>query len=173
MPRNLSNRVAKPSRACTTVSNAARSEDVTIPDVNPDDDIRAADGLRLPAEALEWRFDRAGGPGGQHRNKVSTRVSVRADLSRLEGPAALTARVRTRLGDSVVLSEGASRSQWRNRVRVIERLKTAIDDAARPERKRRATRPTRGAAEDRLAEKRRASKRKQDRRRVNGDDPYE
>jgi len=138
--------------------------------VNPDDDIRTRDGLLLPAGALEWRFDRAGGPGGQHRNKVHTRASVRVDLELLTGNEDLVERVRRRLGGTLVLSESGSRSQWRNRVRVVERIKTALEDAARPERRRRASRPTRSSVEERLSAKRRNAERKRGRRNVPGDE---
>jgi ribosome-associated protein len=138
--------------------------------VNHDDDIRTRDGLLLPVGALEWRFDRAGGPGGQHRNKVHTRATVRVDLELLTGSADLVERVRGRLGGALVLSESAARSQWRNRVRVLERVKTTLEDAARPERRRRASRPTRGSVEERLAAKRRNAERKRRRRGVPGDE---
>lgn len=138
--------------------------------VNPDDDIRTRDGLLLPAGALEWRLDRAGGPGGQHRNKVHTRASVSVDLELLTGNEDLVERVRRRLDGTLVLSEGGSRSQWRNRVRVVERVKAALEDAATPERRRRASRPTRTSVEERLAAKRRNAERKRGRRNVSGDE---
>lgn len=142
----------------------------TVNRMHPDDDIRTRDGLTLPAGVLEWRFDRAGGPGGQHRNKVQTRATVRADLELLRGPDELVERVRARLGESVVISEVAARSQWRNRLRAVERLKATLESAAKPERRRRAGRPTRGSVEARLAAKRRNSERKRARRGDVGDE---
>lgn len=130
------------------------------------DDLRTADGILLPASALAWRFDRAGGPGGQHRNKVHTRATVCADLEQLQGPPALVERVRRRLGPSLTVSDGSSRSQWQNRMRALERLADALENAAKPSRTRRNTRPGKGAVEKRLSLKRRTSRRKRERRRV-------
>lgn len=128
--------------------------------MNPDDDIRTSGGLLLPAAALTWRFDRAGGPGGQHRNKVHTRARVDIDLELLQGPPDVAARVRGRLGRSITLVEGASRSQWRNRMVLVERVAAVLDEAGRPVRERRPTKPGRAAVERRLTEKRRNTERK-------------
>lgn len=143
--------------------NARAEHNNTMLFVNPDDDIRTCDGLCLPAAAFAWRFDRAGGPGGQHRNKVHTRATAHVNLELLTGPPALVILVRDRLGPSLSISEGVARSQWRNRVRVVERITDALEKAARPERRRRATRPTRNAIEARLETKRRTAQRKKDR----------
>ena len=56
------------------------------------------------------------------------------------------------------------RSQWRNRELALERLASAIRDGLRVERKRRPTRPTAAAREQRLEDKRRRSKAKRLRR---------
>lgn len=138
--------------------------------MNPDDDIRTRSGLVLPAGALEWRFDRAGGPGGQHRNKVHTRATVRVDIAQLTGPHDIVERVRGRLGARLVISEGSARSQWRNRVRAIERIKNTLEDAAKPDRPRRASRPTKSAIAERLAAKRRNAERKRERRGIPRDE---
>jgi len=135
-----------------------------------EDDIRTSSGLVVPGHAIEWHFDRGGGPGGQHRNKVHTRATIRVDLHLLEGPSATLDRVRGRLGASVTLTENSSRSQWRNRVMLLERVVELLEDAARVERPRRATRPTRGSVAERLSAKRERSQTKQMRGRVRGDD---
>ena len=36
--------------------------------------------VSVPAGELHWRFDTAGGPGGQHANRASTRVILSFDL---------------------------------------------------------------------------------------------
>jgi ribosome-associated protein len=134
------------------------------------DAIRTDGGLVVPESAVEWRFDRGGGPGGQHRNKVHTRATITVDLRHLQGPMAVVDRVRGRLGASVTLTENSSRSQWRNRARLIERASELLENAAREERPRRATRPTRGSVAERLAAKRERSRTKQMRGRVRRDD---
>ena len=134
------------------------------------DVIRTGGGLVVPGNAVEWRFDRGGGPGGQHRNKVHTRATITVDLQHLQGPATVVDRVRGRLGTSVTLTENSSRSQWRNRARLVERVSELLEDAAREERPRRTTRPTRGSVAERLSTKRERSRSKQLRGRVRRDD---
>jgi len=149
--------------------NARPAHRRTVVVMETEKDVVTRRGLRVPAAAFSWTFDRAGGPGGQHRNKTMTRARARVDLTRLAGPAVLLERVLAVLGTSVELAEGASRSQWRNRERLVERLVVLLDDAAAPRVQRRPTRPGRAAVERRLAQKRRDAERKERRRRL-GDD---
>lgn len=123
-------------------------------------------GVRAPAHAMAWRFDRGGGPGGQHRNKTSTRVRLEISVDLLEGDPETLARIRGKLGTKLVVTEGSSRSQWRNRVVLLERAARRIEAAARPEPKRRRSRPGRNAREERLREKRAVAERKSARRPV-------
>ena len=126
-----------------------------------DADLTTRRGLRLPAAALDERFARGSGPGGQHRNVTASAVEIVADLAELEGPGA--DRVRSRLGGTVRARADESRSQWRNRTIARERLADTLDEAARVETPRRPTRPSRGARERRLESKRRTSERKRSR----------
>ena len=49
-------------------------------EVNPDDDLRAARGVIVPADAMEWSFARSSGAGGQNVNKTSTKASLTVAL---------------------------------------------------------------------------------------------
>jgi ribosome-associated protein len=126
-----------------------------------DGDLVTRRGLRLPAAALDERFARGSGPGGQHRNVTASAVEVVADLTALEGPGA--DRVRRRLGPVARAQAGESRSQWRNRGTARGRLAAALDEAAMVAARRRPTRPSRAAREARLEAKRRAAQRKRSR----------
>jgi ribosome-associated protein len=126
-----------------------------------DGDLVTRRGLRLPAAAVEERFARGSGPGGQHRNVTASAVEVVADLTALEGPGA--DRVRRRLGPLARAQAGESRSQWRNRSTARGRLAAALDEAAMVAAPRRPTRPSRAAREARLAAKRRAAELKRSR----------
>ena len=124
-------------------------------------DLTTRRGLRLPAAALDERFARGSGPGGQHRNVTASAVEIVADLRQLEGPGA--DRVRNRLGETARARAEESRSQWRNRTIARARLADALDEAAQVPTTRRPTRPSRGAKERRLDAKRRTAERKRDR----------
>jgi ribosome-associated protein len=132
------------------------------------DDLTTRRGLHLPASAIDERFARGSGPGGQHRNVTSSAVEVVADLAALRGPGA--DRVRSVHGATLRARAEESRSQWRNRTIARARLADAIDDAAHVPAARRPTRPSRGARQRRLEAKRRASQVKRSRSWRPGDD---
>ncbi|MCU0281739.1 MAG: aminoacyl-tRNA hydrolase [Acidimicrobiia bacterium] len=135
-----------------------------------DEPLHIAPGLVIPAEELRWRFDPSGGPGGQHANKSSTRVELAFDLAASPAVpepmrALLLERLRSRLAAGelrVVVSE--SRSQWRNREIARRRLQALLEEALRPRRQRRATRPSAAARLRRLAVKRHRGEAKRRRR---------
>ncbi len=95
---------------------------------------------------VEVSFYRAGGPGGQHRNKVETAV-------RLHHPPS---------GVTVTATE--ERSQLRNRQVAMERLIAALKRLNHRPRRRRPTRPTRASVRRRLDSKKQRGQTKKDRR---------
>jgi ribosome-associated protein len=132
---------------------------------DPTGAVRVTSGLSIPLAELQFRFTPSGGPGGQHANKVSTRVELRFDVAHSPtlGPRQ-RARLLERLGPEVRVVADDERSQLRNRQLAVERLRTRLAGALHVEKPRRATRPTRGAKERRLEEKRHLSERKRNRR---------
>jgi len=72
--------------------------------------------------------------------------------------------VLARVGPRLVAVSQDERSQARNRELALERLAERLERALAVPRSRRATAPSSGARERRLAEKRRASQRKLERR---------
>lgn len=133
-------------------------------------------GLTIPSAELSERFSRSSGPGGQGVNTTDSRVQLTFDAA---ASTALTeiqrARVLRRLAsrlDGGVLTVEASeeRSQFRNRAVARERMATLLREAlAPPPPPRRATRPSRGSVERRLAAKRRRGEVKQRRGRPPAD----
>jgi ribosome-associated protein len=135
------------------------------------EDVRVNDRLTIPAAELSWRFSRASGPGGQGVNTTDSRVELSWDLAGSETlPSALKERALARLESRLVqgvLTVVASehRSQLRNREAAAARLGGIVAAAvAPPPRTRRATRPTRGSVERRIADKKRRGETKKNRR---------
>ena len=141
-----------------------------------DEPLRVTRSVRVPARELRWRFSRSSGPGGQSVNTADSRVELSLDLTSTTalGPVQ-RARVLERLAGRLVqgvltITASRERSQLRNREAARERLASVLADAlAPPAPRRRATRPTRGAVERRLADKKRRGTTKQLRRRADDD----
>ncbi len=128
-------------------------------------------GRRVAAGAVSWLATRSGGPGGQHANTSDTAVTVSIDVAATGLPDVVVARVLEAVGPVLSASSSASRSQWRNRQLAWEAAMRRLDEAAAPPPAPRArTRPSRGAREERLRDKRHSAQRKQARRRPSGDD---
>ncbi|MGA3147511.1 MAG: alternative ribosome rescue aminoacyl-tRNA hydrolase ArfB [Acidimicrobiales bacterium] len=127
--------------------------------------VRITPSLAIPLSELQFRFSPSGGPGGQHANKVSTRVELRFDVagSPTLGPRQ-RARLLERLGPEIRIAVDDERSQLRNRQLAVERFRARVAGALHVEKPRRPTRPSRGAKERRLEEKRQLSERKRNRR---------
>lgn len=135
------------------------------------DDLTVNERVTLPASELTWSFGPSGGPGGQHANKTSTRVTLQFDI---ESSRALSDTDRSRLlatlGPTVRVVADDERSQQRNRTEARRRLAARLRAALVPEAKRRPTRPSRGSVERRLDAKRRQKQRKLGRGRVRRSD---
>lgn len=133
--------------------------------------LRVNERLLVPAEELRIEYARSGGPGGQNVNKVETKVVLRFSVraSRVLGErrrALLEERLAGRLTreGEIVVHASRFRERSRNEEDARERLAALLREALVVPRERRATRPTRGAVERRLQEKRRRSEAKRERR---------
>ena len=134
------------------------------------DGLQVARGVEIPLSEIDVRASRSSGPGGQHANVTASRIEAVFDVG---ASGALSEdqkrRVMARCGPRVTAVAQDSRSQSRNRELALERLRSRLAQALVVPRRRRATKPSRSAREKRLTAKRRASERKQLRRRPDVD----
>ena len=124
-----------------------------------------------PPAALNWRFSRSSGPGGQGVNTADSRVEL--SVAPLEIPGLtehqqprLAGRLGNRLVDGVLtIAASEHRQQLRNRQAARERMAAVLRAAlAPPPPSRRRTKPTRGSQERRIEAKKQRGQLKKQRR---------
>lgn len=133
--------------------------------------------ITLPPSDFVWNAARASGPGGQHVNKVSSKVELRFDLP---NTAALAPDVKDRLRRAaahrldadgwILVSSQATRDQSRNLDDAREKVRALVLASLTPPKPRRPTKPSRAVKARRLAEKRHTAERKRARTNVPRDD---
>ena len=116
---------------------------------------------RVAVDAAEVEFTavRSQGAGGQNVNKVSSAAHLRFDIAASSLPEAVKDRLRA-LPDQRISADGVvvikaqtHRSLPRNQADALARLQALVDAVAVPETPRRATKPTYGSRQRRLAGK--------------------
>ena len=127
---------------------------------------------RIPETELTEQTSLSGGPGGQHANKTSSRITLswkpqNSLILKEAAKARLIARLRHRLTQdgAIQVHVDKHRSQHRNRDEARQRLEAVLIDALKPEKPRRKTKPSRRAKERRLEGKRHRAQTKQGRKR--------
>lgn len=138
----------------------------------PDEaDIPIVPGLTIPGSEIRFETSRSSGPGGQHVNKVESRVAVLFDVHSstalsAEQKGLIRSHLSTRMSKRGILRVVAQkhRSQAANRKEVIERFAGLLRDALEPATPRRTTKVPGMEKRRRLEDKKRRSEVKQKRR---------
>ena len=115
---------------------------------------------KILMQELKLKAVRSSGAGGQHVNKVSTKVELIFDvpaskaLSLVEKER-IYKKLAARLTKEkiLILQADEHRSQYRNKALAIERLFELLEKAVKVPKKRRRTKPTRSSIEKRLTSK--------------------
>lgn len=126
--------------------------------------------LSVPLAELRFTFSRSSGKGGQHVNKVNSRVTLWFDLEASTSfTPAQKQRIRERLGGRInkqgllQLDADRRRSQAANRDDALTRFASLLRAALHVEKKRRKTKPSQGAKKRRLKRKKQRGQLKQQR----------
>ncbi len=134
--------------------------------------------LTIPEQEIHFTFSRSPGPGGQHVNKVNSRVTLWFDvdgsptLSELE-KVRLHQRLSTRINKEgrLWLVAFASRSQHANRESALLRFASLLREAFTDEQPRLATKVPKASKRRRLAAKKhRATLKQQSRGKVTAEE---
>jgi len=122
-------------------------------------------------QELNFKTSRSSGKGGQHVNKVESRVELNfnvgeSELLTEEQKQQIMEKLAKRINKEgmlqVVVEE--ERSQYRNKAIAIERFYELMEKALKKRKKRKPTKPSKAAKEKRLQEKKELSEKKQRRR---------
>ena len=133
--------------------------------------LQLSEAVAIPRTELVYRASRAGGAGGQHVNTSSTRIEL---LWNVRATQALDETQRERVASKLAsrldgegwlrIVSSARRSQGQNREAAEERLLEVIRGALVVPKRRKPTKPSRGAKEARLSEKKKRGDTKRQRR---------
>jgi len=124
------------------------------------DDLSVKNGIVIPGHEIEITASRAGGPGGQHVNKTSTKITVRWNVPKTtalndEQKDLVMQNLQARLSSEgdLIIHNAASRSQQQNKENALANLAGIVRKALFVHKKRMKTRTPKKVKETRLKEK--------------------
>jgi ribosome-associated protein len=121
--------------------------------------IKLSNSVYLNTDDIQYSAIRAQGSGGQNVNKVSSAIHLRFDIKASSLPdhykQALLALSDSRISKDgiIVIKAQQFRTQEKNREAALERLTQLIQQANRPVKIRKATKPTKSSQKKRMDRK--------------------
>lgn len=116
---------------------------------------------------LRFKTSRSQGPGGQHVNKVESRVELIFDVLNTNALDSdqielILIKLKNRISNEGLLRLQCdqTKSQLKNKEIVTERFLTLIEKALKPEKKRKPTKPGKASREKRLRNKKKQAEKK-------------
>ncbi len=141
------------------------------------DNLKIDDWLQIPGIEIKLQVSTSGGPGGQHANKTSTRVTLRWNL--MESPSLrawqknrllekLSSRLTTK--GELIVQVDESRSQLQNLGLARDKLASIIKEGLKRPIPRKKTKPSRSARKKRMDSKKKRGTLKQNRQKPRSGD---
>jgi ribosome-associated protein len=122
----------------------------------------------LLGKEILFSTSRSSGPGGQNVNKVNTKVTLKFDVPQSEvlteeEKEVICKKLASRMTNEgvIVLTSQDKRSQLQNKEEVVAKFNKLIAKAFEKKKVRKATKPSKGAVQNRIKEKKQRSEKKQ------------
>lgn len=121
-------------------------------------------GIVIPEHELEFSASRAGGPGGQHVNKTSTKITVRFNIKKSSvlsevQKERLLKKLRSEITQEgeILVHNGSIRSQLQNKKLALDTLALKLNSALLKPKKRMKTKIPKAIKESRIKKKKQRS----------------
>lgn len=128
--------------------------------------IKISNRVMINENEIEWQFIRSSGAGGQHLNKVSTAAQLIFDIKQSSLPEFYQQKLLTKSdhritkSGKIIIKCQQTRSQDDNRQQALSQFITLVASAGIVEKRRIATKPTKGSQQRRLEGKKQRSQTK-------------
>ena len=128
--------------------------------------IKISNRIMINENEIEWQFIRSSGAGGQHLNKVSTAAQLIFDIKQSSLPEFYQQKLLTKSdhritkSGKIIIKCQQTRSQDDNRQQALSQFITLVASAGIVEKRRIATKPTKGSQKRRLEGKKQRSQTK-------------